>query len=316
MRRLRYALVAAAAVALVAIGGASSEAKDTAPQLLTPATGTTFKAGTSIVFHIRADASGVGSLWLYVSKSATIANTCGTIGFDVEIEPFKATSDPAVFEARPRFFDYPGFWMNTPGTYYWQAHLTSYQGGADGCLETETRSFRIVAKAAPAPTPTPTPKPAPVRKPKPLSQARLQGNYDVVTRITQVSGVDASVGDRDEFTWGFRPYCATGPCDARLAFSYRGASFDRHTLVIRLDRSGASYKGKGTAKFLECNLADVPGPVTVQLKVTKAAWIGGIWRATRVTGSYVHSTPAATSLGVHCSASRVAAAVTGTRSGL
>ena len=314
MRRLRYVLVAAAAVALVVIGGASSETSDIAPQLLTPSSGATFKSGTSIAFRIRADASGLGSLWLHVSKSPTVTRTCGTIGYDTEIEPFKATSDPAVFEAKPRFFDYPGFWMNTPGTYYWQAHLTSYQGGADGCLETETRSFRIVPKTAPAPTPTPQPKPTP--KPKPLSQARLQGNYDVVTRITHASGVNVSVGEKHEFTWGFRPYCAKGPCDVRLAFSYRGASFDRHTLVVRLDRSGASYKGRGTAKFLECNLADVPGPATIQLRVTRAAWIGGVWRATRILGSYVHSTAGATSSGVRCPAARVTAVVTGTRGGL
>jgi hypothetical protein len=27
-----------------------------------------------------------------------------------------------VFRYRPRYHDFPGFWLNRPGTYYWQAH--------------------------------------------------------------------------------------------------------------------------------------------------------------------------------------------------
>ena len=28
------------------------------------------------------------------------------------------------YEYKAKFFDFPGFWLNSPGTYYWQAYRT------------------------------------------------------------------------------------------------------------------------------------------------------------------------------------------------
>jgi hypothetical protein len=311
MRRLRGVAIAAALSALVVTAGASSRSFETAPQSLTPPAGASFTAGTHIVFTIRADQlSGTGYLWLHVSPSPVVRNACGTIGSETEIEAFGPTADPTVFEAKPTFFDYPGFWMNTPGTYYWQAYRISYQGGADGCLESEVRAFTIVPKATPPPSPSP---PAP-KPPRALSAARLQGTFEVVTRITSVKGIDVETGDKETFDWTFRPACRSGACSVRLSFPYRGA-FDRHTLSLRLARSGAVYKGSATAKFLECNYRDVPGPVTITVRVTKGAWVGGVWRATRIRGSYVHTTRAATSGIYTCPAARVTATLTGSLGG-
>ena len=30
---------------------------------------------------------------------------------------------------KPQFFDFPAFWLNSPGTYYWQAHRIACEGG-------------------------------------------------------------------------------------------------------------------------------------------------------------------------------------------
>ncbi|MFO7571259.1 MAG: hypothetical protein R6W48_01480 [Gaiellaceae bacterium] len=145
-----------------------------------------------------------------------------------------------------------------------------------------------------------------------LGKARLHGNFDVTTRVLSASGIDVARGSKDTGTWGFKPICGSGACDVRLTFSYRGASFDRHRLTVSLDRRAASYRGTGTARFLECNFADVPGPVTVTINVTKAAMIGGVWRATRVRGSYVHTTRAASSGIYTCPATRLTVAINGT----
>lgn len=314
MRRLHGLLLTAAALALVFIAGASSTTHQVAPQLVEPVSGAKFTAGSKLVFSVRADQyTSTGHLWLTVSRFPTIRNACGTIGEDVELESFEPTADPTLFEARPEFFDYPGFWMNTAGTYYWQAHVISYAGGADGCLESEIRSFTITPKTTPPPKPAPAPKPTPTpaKKPLALAKARLQGNFEVVVRITSATGVDAESLDSDRGTWTFRPSCGTGPCAVRLSFSYRGASFDTHRLSLPLARTGATYKGNGTAQFLECSFKDVRGPIAIRLNVTKAAWIGGAWRATRVKGSYVHTAPATTSGIYRCSAARMVAALKG-----
>jgi hypothetical protein len=129
-----------------------------------------------------------------------------------------------------------------------------------------------------------------------------------------VKGIDVETGDKETFDWTFRPACRSGACSVRLSFPYRGA-FDRHTLSLRLARSGAVYKGSATAKFLECNYRDVPGPVTITVRVTKGAWVGGVWRATRIRGSYVHTTRAATSGIYTCPAARVTATLTGSLGG-
>jgi hypothetical protein len=146
----------------------------------------------------------------------------------------------------------------------------------------------------------------------PLGKARLQGNFDVTTRVLSASGIDVARGTKDSGTWGFKPLCTGGACDVRLTFSYRGGSFDRHRLTVLLDRRAELYRGIATARFLECNFADVPGPVTMSISVTKAAWIGGVWRATRVKGSYVHTTRAARSGIYTCPATRLTAAINGT----
>jgi hypothetical protein len=34
---------------------------------------------------------------------------------------------------KPKFFDFPEFWLNNPGTYYWQAYRTSCNASLDDC---------------------------------------------------------------------------------------------------------------------------------------------------------------------------------------
>ena len=45
------------------------------------------------------------------------------------------------FQAKPQFFDFPDFWLNNPGTYYWQAHRIA----CDGSSTTACRKARSSA---------------------------------------------------------------------------------------------------------------------------------------------------------------------------
>lgn len=141
----------------------------------------------------------------------------------------------------------------------------------------------------------------------PLAKARLQGNYDVTTRVTSASGIDVKVGTKDTGVWGFR----TRGGEVRMTFAYRGASFDKHRLTVELEKTGVLYTGTGTATFLECFYKDVPGPITIQARVTKAGLVGGVWRATAFKGSYVHTTSSATSGMYRCPATRLRTAFWG-----
>ncbi len=305
------ALVLATALPPLAAGSPSDLV---APTLLLPAQNQIFTAGTHMVFRVGANAGEDSSfLWLHVSRSPAIADPCGTIGFDAEIEPFHVTSDPTVFEATPTFFDYSGFWMNTPGTYYWQAHRIHHGDGADGCIESETRSFTIKgAPTTPAPVPT-TPAPVPTTpKPKPrsLRVARLTGDFDMKERVTSSHNFSTRVGSTNESTWTFAPLCRRGACSVRLTLYYGILGADK--LRVRLARSGTVYSGSGTGHVASCSSADVRGTLSVRLRVAKGAWTGTTWRATGVVGTFRISAPGTVFGLTRCPAGWVTRSIRGT----
>jgi hypothetical protein len=48
------------------------------------------------------------------------------------------------YELRARFFDYPRFWLNTPGTYFWQAYRTACVENLRDCrAEGRIVKFRV-----------------------------------------------------------------------------------------------------------------------------------------------------------------------------
>lgn len=313
MLRARHPFAGAALVALVLATGAGSSTRDdlTPPTLLEPVAGQAIQAGTHVVFRIRTH-PGDGYLWLKVSRSPTPVESCGVIGFDADIERFTATSDASVYEARPSYFSYADFWMNKVGTYYWQAYRIEYGSGADGCIESEIRPLRIVASAEPAPTPTPTPTPTPKPTPtaKPLSTARLAGQFTLKQRLTSVSGLEGSKrGDTSTTYWTFKPLCTTGACAVRLVIP--PGLFGGKTSQIKLAKSGTMYRGAGTAYLTTCSVKAVAGSLSVKLNVTAGAWIDGRWRATRVAGTMSYSTPSTTWSIYRCKAASFTATVRG-----
>ncbi len=130
LRTLSLALVLAFAVATPA-----SAATKNGITPLAPKAGTTVPTGKSPTFRMRV--KGPGSVWVHVCKSKKKAPD-GRIC--VKKNTFKGDSigrakkkSGRKFQYKPKFFDYPAFWLNSPGTYYWQAFRISCNASASDC---------------------------------------------------------------------------------------------------------------------------------------------------------------------------------------
>ena len=77
-------------------------------------------------------ARGSGQVWVHVCKTKR-QNADGVICSKESIG--RARKRDGVFRYKARFFDFPGFWLNTPGTYYWQAHRISCEGDLSDCRQ-------------------------------------------------------------------------------------------------------------------------------------------------------------------------------------
>jgi hypothetical protein len=132
MRRL-LALVAVLALAAPA---AAATRSGITPQA--PSAGAVVEEGSRPVFKGRV--TGRGSVWVHVSTSRK-ADDEGVIGNDQMIQ--RARRKKGGFRVQARYFNYPGFWLNTPGTYYWQAHRIACGEGDDCLQEGPVVKFRV-----------------------------------------------------------------------------------------------------------------------------------------------------------------------------
>jgi hypothetical protein len=108
---------------LLAVPTAASAATKNGITPLAPKAGSSVPAGKSPTFKMRV--SGPGQVWVYVCKSKK-KKAQGTICDRPGIG--RARKKAGIFQFKPKFFDYPAFWLNTPGTYYWQAYRISCTG--------------------------------------------------------------------------------------------------------------------------------------------------------------------------------------------
>jgi hypothetical protein len=97
---------------------------------LSPKSGSTVPAGQSPTFKMRV--KGAGQVWVHVCKSKK-KDSDGVICSDESIG--RAKKKAGVFQYKPKFFDYDEFWLNSPGTYYWQAHRIQCESGIDDCRQ-------------------------------------------------------------------------------------------------------------------------------------------------------------------------------------
>src|SRR3954469_10409977 len=114
--------------AVLASAGPAFAASGITP--LSPKSGATVPAGKSPTFKMRV--KGAGQVWVHVCKSKK-KNGDGVICSDESIG--RAKKKGSVVQYKPKFFNFPEFWLNSPGTYYWQAHRIHCTSGIKDCLQ-------------------------------------------------------------------------------------------------------------------------------------------------------------------------------------
>jgi hypothetical protein len=119
--------VLATGVALATAGPAMAASGITP---VSPKGGATVPTGKSPTFKMRV--KGAGQVWVHVCKSKK-KNADGVICSEESIG--RAAKKGSVFQYKPKFFNFPEFWLNSPGTYYWQAHRIQCEGDIDDCLQ-------------------------------------------------------------------------------------------------------------------------------------------------------------------------------------
>ena len=113
----RVARTLALIVALsLATAGSAAAATKNGIKPLAPKAGTSVPVGKSPKFRMKV--SGPGQVWVHVCRSKK-KDKEGVICSKESIG--RAKKKNGVFVFKPTFYDYPGFWLNRPGRYYWQA---------------------------------------------------------------------------------------------------------------------------------------------------------------------------------------------------
>ena len=95
-----------------------------------PKAGSTVPAGQSPTFRMQV--SGPGPVWVHVCRKAR-RRADGTICSKESIG--QARKRAGQFRYTPKFYDYDAFWLNSPGTYYWQAHRIDCSTGTSDCRQ-------------------------------------------------------------------------------------------------------------------------------------------------------------------------------------
>jgi hypothetical protein len=97
---------------------------------LAPKAGKSVPAGKRPTFKLRAQ--GPGQVWVHVCKSKK-KDSEGVICSTESIG--RAKKKGSSYQYKPKFYQYPTFWLNSPGTYYWQAHRISCEGDTSDCRQ-------------------------------------------------------------------------------------------------------------------------------------------------------------------------------------
>ena len=130
--------LATCALAALTLAVPASAATKNGITPLAPKAGTSVHAGKGVTFRMRVADPGAG-VFVHVCKSSK-RNGKGMICRKTAI--LTAKKRKGVYEAKQQFFDVPAFWLNNPGTYYWQAYSTSCNG--DDCfLEGPVVRFKV-----------------------------------------------------------------------------------------------------------------------------------------------------------------------------
>ena len=126
-------------VGLLAVPSAASAATKHGISPLAPKAGSSIPAGKRPTMKMRV--RGPGQVWVHVCRSKA-KDADGLICSDEAIR--RARKKSGIFRVKLPFFDFPEFWLNSPGTYYWQAHRISCNAAITDCRqEGPTVKFRV-----------------------------------------------------------------------------------------------------------------------------------------------------------------------------
>ena len=128
--RVARTLAISAFLALTLTGTAAAATKNGITPLA-PKAGTSIPSGKAATFRMRVSDPGSG-VFLHVCKSNK-KNREGMICKKATL--LQAKKRKGVFVAKQTFFDFPAFWLNNPGTYYWQAYRIECTSSSSDCKQ-------------------------------------------------------------------------------------------------------------------------------------------------------------------------------------
>ena len=123
--------LAICAITALALAAPASAATKNGITPLAPKAGTSVPAGKAATFRMRVKNPGAG-VFMHVCKSKK-KDKDGMICKKATI--LQAKKRKGVFVAKQTFFDFPAFWLNNPGTYYWQAYRIECSSGSSDCKQ-------------------------------------------------------------------------------------------------------------------------------------------------------------------------------------
>jgi len=122
--RVARTLALAVILSVATVGSAVATTKNGITPVA-PKAGTSVPQGKAATFRMKVAHPGAG-VFVNVCKSKH-KDKDGVICSKVTI--LQAKKHKGTWEAKQKFFDFPAFWLNNPGTYYWQAYATTCNGG-------------------------------------------------------------------------------------------------------------------------------------------------------------------------------------------
>lgn len=128
--RVARTLALTALTALALAGPAAAVTKNGITPLA-PKAGTSVPAGKAATFRMKVNDPGAG-VFMHVCKSNK-KDKQGMICKKATI--LQAKKKNGVFQAKQTFYDFPAFWLNNPGTYYWQAYRIECTSGSSDCKQ-------------------------------------------------------------------------------------------------------------------------------------------------------------------------------------
>jgi hypothetical protein len=123
--------LALTAFTALALAGPAAAATKNGITPLAPKAGTSVPSGKSATFRMKVSDPGSG-VFVSVCKSSK-KDKEGVICRKATF--LQAKKRNGRYEAKQKFFDFPAFWLNNPGTYYWQAYRIECFSGSSDCKQ-------------------------------------------------------------------------------------------------------------------------------------------------------------------------------------